>query len=219
MGLKIEDHSLHSWVLRPGAHLEVEQFPELPEDGITVTTHRETALAREDMHFLSWEHPLVRATIDMIVNGEKGRVSICALQIPQIPPRSILIEALFESNCPAPAGLDIGRYLPCNALRVLIDQDGKNYSPQFSPDRYAPLLGKINPIVSRQMIERTRTTLKKQVQYIEDIAAQELPMVRHAAITSMHKELDSELQRLLALKQRNPTIRYEEVQALRTKNF
>ena len=32
----------------------------------------------------------------------------------------------------------------------------------------------------------------------------------------MHEELDGELQRLLALQKRNPTIRDEEVQSLRT---
>jgi ATP-dependent helicase HepA len=215
-GVEIEDHSLSSWVVRPGAHLEVEQFPELPEDGITVTTNRETALAREDMHFLSWEHPLVRATIDMILNGEKGRVSICALHMPQIPPRSILIEAIFESNCPAPAWLDIDRYLPCHALRLLVNQEGKNYARQLPPDTYEPLLEKIDQEVARQVIDRTRATLKKQVQQIEEIALQQLPVFRNAAIASMHEELDGELQRLLALQKRNPTIRDEEVQSLRT---
>ncbi len=216
-GVDIEDHSRGSWILRPGAHLEVDQFPELPEEGMTVTTNRATALAREDMHFLSWEHPLVRATIDMIVNGEKGRVSICSLRMPQIPPRSILIEAIFESNCPAPAELGIGRYLPCNALRLLVNQEGQSFARALPPDTYEPLLEKIDQEVVRQMIERTRATLKKQMQHIEDIASQQLPMFRNAAITSMHKELDGELQRLLDLKKRNPTIREEEVQALRTK--
>ena len=42
-------------------------------------------------------------------------------------------------------------------------------------------------------------------------------MLRNAAIASMHEELDNELQRLLALQKRNPTIRDEEVQFLRTK--
>lgn len=216
-GVEIEDHSLNSWIVRPGAHLQVEQFPELPEDGITVTTNRETALAREDMHFLSWEHPLVRATIDLILNGEKGRASICALHMPQLPPRSILIEAIFESNCPAPDGLDIGRYLPCNALRLLVNQEGENYARQLPPNSYETLLEKIDQKVARQMIEKTRATLKKQVQKIEEMAAQQLPEFRNAAIASMHEELDGELQRLLTLQKRNPTIRDEEVQLLRTK--
>ncbi len=214
-GVEIEDHSQDSWIVRPGAHLEVEQFPGLPEDGITVTTNRETALAREDMHFLSWEHPLVRATIDMILNGEKGRVSICALRMPQIPPRSIFIEAIFESNCPAPTALEIGRYLSCHALRLLVNQEGRNYAQQLPPDSYETLLENIDREVARQMIQRTRGTLKKQIPKIEEIAAQQLPMFRNAAIALMHKELDGELHRLFTLQKRNPTIRDEEVQALR----
>ncbi|GJL65727.1 MAG: RNA polymerase-associated protein RapA [Nitrospirales bacterium] len=213
-GVEIEDHSPGSWILRPGAHLQVDQFPELPEDGITVTTNRETALAREDMHFLSWEHPLVRATTDLILNGERGRVSVCALHLPQLPPHSILIEAIFESNCPAPAGLGIGRYLPCNALRLLVNQDGKDYTQQLPPDSYETILKKIDQEVARQLIERTRATLKKQVEHIEEMAAQQLPVLRNAAIASMHEELDDELQRLLTLQKRNPTIRDEEVQLL-----
>ncbi len=217
LGVEIEDHSRNTWIVRPGAHLQVEQFPELPEDGITVTTNRETALAREDMHFLSWEHPLVRATIDMILNGDKGRVSICGLHMPQLLPHSILIEAVFESNCPAPAWLDIGRYLPCNALRLLVNQEGKNYARQLPADTYEPLLETIDQDVARKLIDRTRATLKKQIQQIEEIASQQLPRFRKAAIASMHEELDDELQRLLTLQKRNPTIRDEEVEALRTK--
>ena len=216
-GVAIEDHSPGSWILRPGAHLEVDQFPELPEDGITVTTNRETALAREDIHFLSWEHPLVRATIDMIVNGEKGRVSICSLRMPQIPPHNIFIEAIFESNCPAPTGLNIGRYLPCHALRLLVNQEGKDFAQQLPQATYEALLEKIDQDVVRRVIERTRATLKKQVHHIETIAANQLPVFRNAAIESMHEELDAELQRLLTLQKRNPTIRDEEVQALRSK--
>ncbi|MEC4672762.1 MAG: hypothetical protein VST68_01110, partial [Nitrospirota bacterium] len=155
--------------------------------------------------------------IDMIVNGEKGRVSICALHMPQLPPRSILIEAIFESNCPAPAGLAIGRYLPFNALRLLVNQEGKNFARQLPPESYETLLEKIDQEVARQLIDRTRTTLKKQVQRIEEIASQQLPVFRHAAIAAMHAELDGELQRLRTLQKRNPTIRDEEVQSLRTK--
>ena len=216
-GVDIEDHSRGSWILRPGAHLEVDQFPELPEEGITVTTNRETALAREDMHFFSWEHPLVRATIDMILNGEKGRVSVCSLHMSDISPRSILLEAIFESNCPAPPGLDIGRYLPCHALRLLVNQEGTDYAREFPSDTYRPLLEKIDQEVSRQLIERTHSTLKKQVQHIEEVASQQLPAFRQTAILSMHKELDRELQRLISLQKRNPTIRDEELQALRSK--
>jgi ATP-dependent helicase HepA len=216
-GVEVEDHSLGSWILRPGAYLQVEKFPELPEDGISVTTNREIALAREGMYFLTWEHPLVRATFDLIVNGDKGRVSICTLHLPQLPPRSIFVEALFEAHCPAPAYLDIGRYVPHNALRLLVNQEGKNYARQFPPETYENLLKNIDQEVARKMIERTRATIKKQIHEIEEMASQQLPVLRESAIASMHAELDGELQRLLTLKKRNPTIRSEEIEALRSK--
>lgn len=216
-GVDIEDHSLNSWIIRPGAHLEVDQFPELPDEGLTVTTNRETALAREDLHFLSWEHPLVRATIDLIVNGEKGRVSVCSLRLPQLPPRSIVLEALFESICPAPPALGVDRYLPRRPVRLLINQEKENLTRHLSPESFGPLLNNIDPDMARRMIESTRDTLKNQVQHLEDMASQELPEFRQAAIASMHAELDGELQRLQALQRRNPTIRDEEIQALRTK--
>ena len=102
-------------------------------------------------------------------------------------------------------------------MRLLVNQEGKNYARQLPPDTYENLLENIDPEVARKMIERTRATLKKQIQEIEEMASQQLPVLRKAAIGSMHAELDGELQRLLTLKKRNPTIRNEEVQALRTK--
>ena len=213
-GVEIEDHSLNSWIIRPGDHLQVEQFPELPEDGMTITTHRETALAREDMHFFSWEHPTVRATLDLILNGDKGAVSVCALKIPQLPARSILLEAIFEAHCPAPEWLGIDRYLPRNALRLLIDQKGRNFAKQLPQEDYDNLLENVDRDTALQMIDMTRDTLKQQIKVIESGAEQYQPALRDNAIQVMHQQLDSELQRLIALKKRNPAIRDEEISQL-----
>jgi len=184
---------------------------------MTVTTSRETALAREDMHFLTWEHPMVRATFDLILNGDKGTVSVCALKMPQLPARSILLEALFSSNCPAPQRLGVQRYLPHNALRVLLDQRGINITNKLHLDDYDGLLENIDREVALQMIDMTRATLKTQVQQIEEVAARQLPEILSASISSMHRELDNELHRLVTLKKRNPTIRDEEIQQLENK--
>ena len=216
-GVDIEDHSLSSWIIRPSDHLQVEQFPELPEDGITVTSSRESALAREDMHFLSWEHPIVRATMDLVLNGDKGSVSVCALKMPQLPARSILIEAVFESNCPAPLGLHVERYLPRNPLRLLVDQQGRNFAQQLPVTKYEGLLENVDREVALQMIDMTRPALKKQLQHIEALAAQQIDEIKRTSAKKMHESLDDELHRLQTLKKRNPTIREAEVSALQSR--
>ncbi len=216
-GVEMEDHSAGSWVIRPGDHLQVEQFPELPEDGITATTRRDIALAREDMQFLTWEHPMVRATLDLVLNGDRGSVSVCALKMPQLPARTILLEALFEANCPAPAWLQVPRYLPHNALRCLLDQRGRDFAGHLPESSYEGLLENIDREAALQMIDMTRASLKKQVQLIEKRAEEQLPTLRSTCIAAMHSELDGELHRLITLQKNNPSIRDWEITQLKQK--
>ena len=56
-GVDQEHHSTTSIALRPGEHMLEHSFPGLPEDGLTATYKRDTALTREEFQFLSWEHP------------------------------------------------------------------------------------------------------------------------------------------------------------------
>lgn len=214
-GVELEDHSSSSWVIKPGDHLQIEQFPELPEGGITATTRRDIALAREDMQFLTWEHPMVRATLDLVINGDKG--SVCALKMPQLPARTILLEALFEVNCPAPAKLNITRYLAHNTLRFLINARGNDIAKQLPEAHYQPLLENIDRDTALQMIDMTRAILKKQVQFIEQLTGKQLPTLCKASALAMHEELDSELSRLVALQKNNPSIRDQEIAQLQKK--
>ena len=68
-GVDHNDHSDHSYVLHPGNHMLTPHFPELPEDGVTITFDRETALVHEDRLFMSWEHPMVSGVMDMVFEG------------------------------------------------------------------------------------------------------------------------------------------------------
>ncbi|MEM7209662.1 MAG: helicase-related protein [Pseudomonadota bacterium] len=214
-GVDIDEHSLNNWIIRPSDHLQIDRYPEIPEDGITITTRRDIALNRDDMHFVTWEHPLVRATFDLSINGEKGSVSVCALKMPQLPARSVLMEALFETRCIAPQVLGVERFLPSTVVRLLVDQTGRNYSDKLAASRYASLLENVSDEVAKQMIDMTRTTLKKQIGAIEEIANSRIDDIRSDCIDHMHKKRDPELARLVALKQRNPAVRDAEIERMR----
>src|SRR5581483_4256570 len=49
-----------------------DSFPGLPASGFTVTCDRERALAREDLQFLTWDHPLVNGALDLLLGSERG---------------------------------------------------------------------------------------------------------------------------------------------------
>src|SRR5690606_826464 len=67
-GIDHEELSPTSLVIRPSDHMLIPDFPELPEEGISVSFSREQALGREDLAFLSWEHPLVTAAMDLVAH-------------------------------------------------------------------------------------------------------------------------------------------------------
>ena len=116
-GITREPAEQSSWVLRPG-DVASAALPDLPADGITVTTSRAHALAREDISFLSTDHPLWRAAIDAILGSETG--SVCFALWPG-QPAAIFCEAWFVLACPAPPVLQMERFLPPTPLRILVD--------------------------------------------------------------------------------------------------
>ena len=46
---------------------------------MTATYKRHRALHREDMAFLSWEHPMVLGSLDMITRSDFGNTAFCTL--------------------------------------------------------------------------------------------------------------------------------------------
>ncbi len=72
VGINQDDRGENLIVLTPSDHMLVPDFPGLPEDGCTITFERDVALSREDAQFITWEHPLIRNGLDLILSGDTG---------------------------------------------------------------------------------------------------------------------------------------------------
>jgi len=44
-----------------------------PRARVTVTVDRQLALAREELEFLTWDHPMIYHGIDLITSGDIGQ--------------------------------------------------------------------------------------------------------------------------------------------------
>ena len=133
-GVDEEDLSEDIVLIRPGTSLEHSSFPNLPEDGFSATYDRTVALGREDIEFLSWDHPMVRNAMDMIITSGKGSSVMSLLKNKQIKEGTLLLEALFIVECPAPAELQLGQLLPATPVRLLLDQAGRDISAAVTTD-------------------------------------------------------------------------------------
>ncbi|WP_255374892.1 helicase-related protein, partial [Oleiphilus sp. HI0079] len=92
-GVEQEHQSDGSLVLHPGEHMLTTEFPCLTDEGMTLTYQREKALVREDMDFVTWEHPMVTELMDQMQSGELGNAALAKISVKGIPPGTLFLEA------------------------------------------------------------------------------------------------------------------------------
>jgi ATP-dependent helicase HepA len=192
----------------------VHSFPALPEDGMTATYQRDRALAREDMHYLTWEHPLVSGAMDLVLSGEFGNTAFCTLKLPPLKPGTILLEAVFYLSCIAPGDLQLQRYLPLTTIRLVVDSQHNDLSQILSITRLNRLAKEAPLHNSRELVRHARPQITAMLAQAEQLAAGQAGGILDTAATSMRATQHIELQRLQALAAVNPNIRAAEIQHL-----
>ena len=210
-GVEQQLHSADSIILEPGNHMLHHQFPDLPEDGVTATYKRHRALVREDMSFLTWEHPMVLGSLDMVINSDFGNSAFCTLETDQFPAGTLLLEAIFTLSCPAPRSLQLGRYLNHSYLRVLTNEEGRNFSEAIDETTFNQMAGRIPKATSQELIRHARPKITELIQRAQSLAAKKQDAIVQDAIVTMHESLQPEHDRLKALAEVNSNIREEEI--------
>lgn len=213
-GIDSERHSEHSLVLHPSDHMRVEQFPGLPEAGLTITYQRQQALSREDMQFVTWEHPLVRGAQELIALTEFGNTAFCTLKLPPLKPGNLMLEALFVLHCPAPAELQLFRFMPQSMLRVLMDSNGKDLSAALDIEKLSKLLQKVPRNNAQELVRHARSKLIEILQKSEEKALPQQQELIAAAQQQVTQEINAELARMRALALVNPNVRQSEIDYL-----
>jgi ATP-dependent helicase HepA len=193
----------------------VSHFPELSEDGMTITANRACALAREEVQFLTWEHPLVTAAMDMVLSSETGNATISVIKHPELRGGQFLLECLFIIECSAPAELQIGRFLPHTPIRILIDQTQKDLTDAIG---HSSLVETGQTFDKQQIIaflNKQRLPITKLLTEAENIADTHKKQLIDAATQAMLDSLSTEIKRLVRLQKVNSSIRSEEIEQLK----
>jgi ATP-dependent helicase HepA len=208
-GVSVEEHSDECYILRPGEHMRT-QFPELPDEGVTVTLDRGIGLAREDMLFLTWEHPMVRGAIDLLLNSEHGNAALSVVQHPDLDPGQLLVEAFYLVECTAPKRLHIERFFPPTQIRFLFDASGNDLSA-LPFESFAEQPRQFDREHALELLRGQRKLIETLLAAAEREAKAKLPAVVADSGKRMLDAMTGELKRLAALRRVNPNVRQEEL--------
>lgn len=214
-GVEHEFHSEQCLILRPTEHMLTGHFPHLGEEGTTVTFSRDIALAREDLRFLTWEHPMLVEAMDMVHSTELGNAAIATLKLKGIPAGTMLLETVYTVNCVAPRELQVERFLPLSPMRLLVDARGKDLAELLPHQRLNDRVEKVKKPTALAIIKQVHDDVDAKMRLASAQAEERLAGILGAAEATMREELGAELARLEALRAVNPSIRDEELDHLR----
>lgn len=209
-GVTVEDIDDRSYHLSPG-QMFTDAFPGLPDEGMMVTCERKRALGREDVGFLTWDHPMVRGSVDLVLSSEKGNSSIVVWANNTVDAPPILIEAVFVLESVAPARLHVDRFLPPTPVRIVVDMAGQDCSEEYG-----------HTLVNKHARDEEAFRLKQNPELLQALVPEMLKAARgHAreqksvllqtAMTEAHARLDGEATRLKELSKVNPNVRDQEI--------
>ena len=191
-------------------------YPELPEDGLRITYDRKTALAREDVNFFTWEHPIVQQALDLVSSNVTGNSSAISIKARSIPSGTILLETLHIVQCPGTSNLQIDRYLPPSMLRSLITPSLKNIASQVPFNEFADNADNITPEIFSQIIDDHGREIRNMLIKAKQESEEFLITKKINAEKETRRILDAEIERLESLMKVNLTVRSEELDHLKT---
>ena len=215
-GIEMEDLAPRTYLLHP-AKANRETFPSIPDEGVSVTFDRKRALSREDVAFVSWDHPMVTGAIDMVLSTGSGGASVGVLK--GTGKTGVLLEVLFVLETTDKKGIYVDRFLPTTPLRVVVNHMGDEVTADYPIDFMNQHLkpAQLDGLLSNETFEDT--ILPNMLKTAEEIAEQLKTSEVKSGLELMSQTLDHEIGRLATLHKRNKAIRPDEVRrALAEKN-
>lgn len=212
-GVEVVEQHDH-WILQPGDHMQVASFPHLPADGTSVTFERATALAREELGFLSWDHPMVTAAMDLVLDEGYGQADCQVISVPALPDGLALVEASHVLDCAAPAALGVERFLAAELDTRRLGTDGRDWSAALANVDLDSARQRHDRSRLRQVVIANRKPLEALLARCTSLAEKRVPALLEEARARVLEETGEARERLVDLARVNPAVREEEIAAI-----
>ncbi|MFI5335889.1 MAG: RNA polymerase-associated protein RapA [Opitutales bacterium] len=210
-GVRIKEDENGDVTLDP-SHAYMESFPSIPADGMLATFDRTRAIAREDIRFVSADHPLVQDAIDLLVNSSAGTTAFGL--VPGATP-NLLLEAVFVLEAVADSRWHVDRFLAPTPVRVVVDVRGGDLTGARPA---AALAAAFRDSDLHRFLERpgfNAAILKSLLDAATGRAGEHSRALKEAAEAAATATLTADVQRLLDLRQLNDHVRPEEIDLAR----
>ncbi|WP_300460410.1 SNF2-related protein [Desulfobacula sp.] len=192
-----------------------EKFPALTHLSGTMTFNRETAIARDDIDFFSWDHPFVQQTFDFFITTGTGSCATALLKGQRCP--GIWLETVFVLECVAPARLNIERYLMPEPIRIVVDHNKNDITGTSAVTALSKKLTPDQNAWFKDMDQVRKHLIPSMIEKSMSIAGAHSERMMKKGKAHIKEVLGQEITRLTELKKINPDIKEKEITLAHTR--
>lgn len=206
--IEMEDLAARTYLLYPASGIS-EAFPSIPKEGVQVSFDRKRAIAREDIGFLSWEHPMALAAIDKVLSSDFGNASFGVLK--NQGQTGLLLELIFVLETAGEKSIDIDRFLPKMPIRIVVDHSMNEVTTDFPIDALRINLRNDDPQTLLQNETLTEVLLPNMIELAKTLAQKNADEAMDKALLKMKGIMHHEINRLVDLQLKNPMVGQHEI--------
>jgi ATP-dependent helicase HepA len=214
LGVDTEDmNDPYTFFIRPGDNMYLPHFPGLENEGMTVTFKRDNALKREDVTFLSWDHPMVIGIMDFIASKEMGNVTMAAWN--SSSKESFLFEGFFVLHAIADKRLGLQKWFPPTPVRILLNSQMLDVTQKLPKKFIDESVSTIDQEKRALMKDIPKDFIKECIKKGKEYCVPRAKQYKDKFKDEMLRFMNGEIERLEALRKVNPTVSETEILLLR----
>jgi ATP-dependent helicase HepA len=195
-GIAIEESSSKTYSLNTDM-LTDTAFPLPRAEQPIITFDRKLALIREEIEFITIDHPMLTGALELYLSSERGTTAISTFIDPENS--ETLIELIYVVECIAPQPLNVGRFLPPTPIRIVLDLDGSDVTNRYT-ERWLKVKTTDGSISSSEKsLQSIRSKIENSITKSENLASKLSEEIIRCATEKMNASYNHEINRLNAL--------------------
>ena len=199
--------------LIPSDQMLVPMIPGIPPEGCEITFDRATATAREDVQFITWDHPLMQGLAELIATSELGVATVALLPNKSLKPGILFYEAIFKLTIKHPQAKSASQYLPDSLLRTVVTKGNpKNLDSALPQHTLASIIENASKPIRKAVVKDYQQDIQALSEQAQDLAKQAMAAVTEQALDDLGQHRQLEIARLEQLQQHNAHIHSEDIE-------
>ncbi|GAA6133360.1 RNA polymerase-associated protein RapA [Oceaniserpentilla sp. 4NH20-0058] len=171
----------------------------LRDEKATVTFDRQQASIREDLEFISWDHPWIKGIIDDLEASGDAFTSCALFSNPEFKNGQIFVETLYQVKAEGPGRLELNRHLTPELRHYVISEELKNVTRILDLNSMRANSELISKDMAREVIQMKLQNIDNAALLSEKLAAHTSKEHIENAINNLSDKSAQELERYKSL--------------------